>query len=58
MTGLGSYSFGPNQTNVDLSIWTGVKMGVGFAIGVALVTLVLSAVVIIVFRVDVAGFAS
>ena len=58
MTSLGSFGFGSSLTTVDLSVWTGVKLGIGFAIGVALVTLVVAAIVILVFRIDVAGIGA
>lgn len=57
MTGIESYGFGSSMTTVDLSVWTGVKLGIGFAIGVALVTLVVAGVVVVVLHVDVAGIA-
>jgi len=33
--------------DIDLSVWTGVKLGVGFAIGAALVILLLAALVVV-----------
>ena len=36
----------PKRVNVDLSIWTAVKLGAGFAVGVALVTLIFWLIVI------------
>jgi hypothetical protein len=51
----GSIDYGPTRTSVDLSPWTGVKLGIGFAIGVALVGLILTIVVVFVLRIDVPG---
>ena len=53
--GHASYSFGSSRTLVDLSLWTGVKLGIGFAIGVALVALTLSLIVIVILGIDVQG---
>ncbi len=41
LKGVASYDFGSKRTLIDLNLWTGVKLGIGFAIGVALVTLTL-----------------
>ncbi len=35
--------------DVDLSVWTGVKLGVGFAIGATLVVFLLAAIAVVVF---------
>jgi hypothetical protein len=35
--------------DVDLSVWTGVKLGVGFAIGATLVVFLLGAIAVVVF---------
>ncbi len=52
---LASYDFGSRRTLVDLTLWTGVKLGIGFAIGVSLVALILSLTVILVLGLDVPG---
>jgi hypothetical protein len=35
--------------DVDLSVWTGVKLGVGFAIGSTLVVFLLGAIAVVAF---------
>ena len=53
--GIGSIDYGPTRTSVDLSAWTGVKLGIGFAVGVALVMLILTIVVVLVLGIDFPG---
>jgi hypothetical protein len=48
--------FGPTRTDIDLSVWTGVKLGVGFAIGATLVVFLLGAIAVVVFGQTIAAF--
>ena len=43
----------PWRLSVDLSVWTGVKLGAGFAIGVALVTIISWMIVILLLGVGI-----
>lgn len=45
----------PPRVAVDLSVWTGVKLGFGFGIGVALVSLTFWLIVIVLLGVSLTG---
>ncbi len=45
----------PDRTNVDFSLWTGVKLGAGFAVGVTLVSLIFWVMLIVLLGASLAG---
>jgi hypothetical protein len=53
--GLDSLDLGSRQAPFDLSVWTGIKLGIGFSIGAALVLLALSLIAIAALGIDVPG---
>jgi hypothetical protein len=57
LTGVGSYGFGSNRTNMDLSVWTAVKLGAGFAIGAMLVILLVWAIVVVLLGLGIQGLS-
>src|SRR6476660_2712366 len=47
----------PWRLSLDMSVWTGVKLGAGFVIGAALVTLVAWAIVIALLALGISGLS-